>query len=257
MKSMFAVFFSMFFAVPAVAQTYSPEECKEKFCSLTPKQKCEDKNHGKWKNDACYITRIKWRKRARRPIRTTRVIEKVRIIRVPEKTIIREVSATPSISMSQRQNIEQTPPKEATAEKRWWWIGPGAFALGLYMTDERVFMTGVQGRLVFAVNDRFRVSGLAGYSFWQEQNFLLGAGLDIRLWESLFLISDFNTLWGDFDKLEVKRRYLLVGAGIGWWFGDRADISLRFIFGTKKQVTDCESPDNFVGGNMLTVNVYF
>ncbi|MBU4421410.1 hypothetical protein KKB41_00420, partial [Patescibacteria group bacterium] len=205
---------------------------------------------GEWRDEMCHARELP-------PPKT-----ETRIVKVPEnRTSVSNpiVNVNQQVDVGQKKEPVKTPPLSPKKEepKKWWWIGPGAFALGLYMSDEKEFLTGVEGKLVFALNDRFRVNGLAGYSFWQESDILLGVGFDVRIWQALFTTFTFDSLWGGFDDFTVKRRTWLLGTGLTYWFGNRADISLRFIFGVKNEVGKCEVYDYFVGGSVFSVHVYF
>jgi len=259
-------------------------------CKPTPEQRCLSRG-GKWENGLCMKTKLQVKYRRRRQVKPRVSNElrcfrrggewrdemcharekppvlkpETRVVRIPAKSV---PVASPVVNVNQQVGVQhetekkesvKTPPLSSKKEepKKWWWIGPGAFTLGLYMSDKKEFLTGVEGKLTFALNDRFRVNGLTGYSFWQESNVLLGVGFDVRIWQALFTTFTFDSLWGGFDDFTVKRRTWLLGTGLTYWFGNRADISLRFIFGVKNEVGTCDTYDYFVGGSVFSVHVYF
>lgn len=260
------VFFSIFFfIVSANAQPLNNDhflELRREICNSkkkSPQEKCSA-IRGQWKDGYCLKTRVikRWKKR-RCPTCEPKIIQTERIVEKPiEKIVIKKIKECVSCPVIRVEETQRKAIVKKPKDKKWWWTGPGVFALGLYMSPEKEFQVGVQGKLVFALNDRFRVSGMLGGGVWQDPSLLIGSGLDIRLWKNLFLTTTFNTLWGDYDGLRVARRHLLLGSGVSYWFLNRIEVSFQFIFGTKKKTVACQgTPDVFVGGNFLSANIHF
>ena len=100
----------------------------------------------------------------------------------------------------------------------------------------------------------------AGLGPWQESkpNLLVGAEGSIRLWNRLFLNAGIETVWGGFQGLTVHRRIYLAGLGPEFWIGERANVSLHFVFGMRDNVYSCSTDlGKFTAGNMLQINLYF
>lgn len=256
----------VFFAVSPSASA----EPAGKWCVPKPKSpalECRGKG-GKWKNGMCFVvkTKIKTQYKMKIETRTQTVIVKeptIKIINVPAYQPSQSVSVNQEQKLIQAASVQSVNGviKKKKADYKWWWMGPGIFVLGTW-AGEKDFIVGGLGKLVFAVNRRFRVAGLigAGLGPWQESkpNLLIGAEGSIRLWRWLFLNAGLETVWGGFRGLSVHRRIIFAGLGPDFWIGERADISLHFVFGTRDDVYSCGTDlGKFTAGNMLQMNLYF
>jgi len=261
------------------------EPCKAR--EKTPEEKCKAA-HGKWTGDMCVKTRI-MKKRIIRRVETPAVPpvdfelqcyrrngewrdglcygkrEPAPVTPPPAKPVVvkqeQRVTVKNTTLVPPKPNLPLPPPKKAEKGK-WWWIGPGVWALGLW-AGEKDFVPGIYGSLVFAINQRFRVAGNigVGYGPWQENGRLdvwVGGTFAVRAYKGLFVNFGVETMWGGFDGLSVHRRMLATSAGPEYWFGDRASISLRFLVGLHDNVSDCQiKSGQVVGGNLFTTTVYF
>ena len=264
MKKAVLALLVIFVASPVLAQPYTQRECREKFCRkkpLSPRQKCKRKR-GRWIQGVCYITKIRRIKSAPeiRRVTTERVITRpiYKVIKVPvqKTTIIREVL------VREPTDTKDEPKKETPKTKDWWWFGPGAFAFGSYMSKDRFFLAGPQVKLAFALSDRFRISGTMGFAFWQKHPLLVGAQFEVRVIQNLYAQFGIETGWGDFEELgelAIKQRFFLGTIGLEYWIFDKASIALSFPLGFNERVIDCEeeTKGNFIGGNMLSIFIYF
>jgi len=158
-----------------------------------------------------------------------------------------------------------TPAAVATEKPKWFFIGPGVWALGTYMSPHD-FMLGPYVALMFAVNYRFRLGANIGVGFgpWEPEdqgkvNLWLGALAGIRAYKGLFIDLGLESVWGGFSGLTTHRRMFFFSVGPEYWFGDRGSISLRFIFGVWDEVCRCVrgTKTDFAGGNIFSATFYF
>jgi len=230
---------------------------------------------GRWDEKKGYC--IKCEKKAKKVVKKHRKPARRRVktpASQPVKTVIVRRSGTPIIiKQEQRQTIEapsaQTTKPAGEAPKpssKWWFAGPGVWILGTYMSPKD-FMVGVHGSLVFAPHDRFRLGGNIGIGFgpWEDNgkvNLWIGLLAGIRAYKGLFVDLGLESVWGGFSGLTVFRRMFFFSFGPSYWFGDRGNISLRFILGVRDEVCPiCGRPSevqsSFAGGNLLTATLYF
>lgn len=270
---------ALLMAIPSLAFG-KDEKCRP--CVKTPQQKCKEAR-GKWVGDMCVKTRIIRRVKTRpAPLEGFELqcyrrggewrdgLCYARNAPVPVVMPSANSSAVANSRLSVVVRNATTPAATKTAngngkvkksDYQWWWIGPGVFVLGTW-AGEKDFIVGASGKLVFAVNKRFRVAGLvgAGLGPWQESkpNILVGAEASIRLWNWFFLNAGLETVWGGFQGLSVHRRIFFAGIGPDFWIGERANISLHFLFGTRDDVTSCSTDlGKLTIGNLLQINIYF
>lgn len=244
---------------------YKGELCKAP--ELSPAEKCR-RAGGRYVNGLCMVTRRVVKRVVEKSPPEVKVVE--RVVEKPVERIVKvPVPAPPApITITQEQKVvappqkkDDCPPAKLAVKKkdRWWWMGPGIFFLGLWAGEKDVTF-GPYATLVFAINDRFRVGGGLGlgYSPWRDLGLLLNAYGAVRAYRSLYLDFGLETLWSEFDGLSVRRRFVAGSIGPEYWFGERASVSLRFLFGVHDIVNNCkDNSGKFSAGNLLTATMYW
>jgi hypothetical protein len=209
---------------------------------------------GKWQDGLCY-------KQIVEPIVPVREQAVMPVVIKQEQNIILQPAESKKVLVSPIASSAVSPAANNKNEK-WWWIGPGIWAMGLW-AGEKDFVAGPYGTLIFAINHRFRVAGFIGAGFgpWQKDgitNVWLGGYGAVRAYNGLFINFGVETVWGGFDGLSVYRRMLAVSAGPEYWFNNRASISLRFLVGVRDDVRECLiKSGQITGGNIFTTALYF
>jgi len=242
-------------------------------CKLANKKKiiCEYRG-GKWKNGKCvYKKRRRTVKRRyfrvkRKPCNCKRIIRKtVRIVNSCNTKVVvigcilkkEELKKVAPIVL-----IQNIPPKIEVVKKSDffdWDLGAGAFALGIFNTQESRFLTGFYGSAVFRLWDRISLSGFFGGSVWQDTNIYISNAVGFRIYKRLSLTGGLHLLLGDFAGSRVRRRLIFGSVGAEYLFIKRINVSLETLFGLKSFVPPAcyEQVNDFMIGVMLKTTIYF
>jgi len=266
MQKLLVVFSIFLFSFSALAEAKICPECRDADKEL----KCR-RAWKKWisKSKKC----VPYKRKARKN-RTKTIIEKMII----KETIIREVpkSAPVIVNVTQKQDapatlrsgMAQKSSQAITAagfsdgdELKWWNIGTGVYALGLWAGALKDLFTGHFIALSFGLGDRVRIGGMLGYAFspfYEPHNLLVGGHFGIRLIGRLFLLLTLDSLWADFDGGTVRQRIFAGGIGFEYWPKKWASFSLRINVGYRNQIPPCGEEIGFVtAGNSLALGLHF
>jgi hypothetical protein len=263
---------------------------KREFCQTVPKspeEKCKERG-GKWDDGLCVKSQVKKvvvRKKRRPPPAPPVIVnapppcpscpacEKCKECKKcapckPCEAKSSPVTVSQKVTLAPPRFIESPPlpkPVKRAAplppkKEKWWWIGPGVFAAGIW-TGEKDFFFGPYGSLAFAINQRFRVEGHIGMSHspvMKDLGLWLGVYGAVRAYKGLFVDFGIETFWSRFQSLTVKRRIVAASVGPEYWFNNHVSISLRFLLGVEDTIESCkELSGRFTAGNLLTIAAYF
>lgn len=227
---------------------------------------------GKWKNGKCIYKKIRRKRRKRRYFRVKRRAcnckRSIRVIKIVNscKPSVVVIANNPvkkeSVKVVPTVLITPVTPKVKIIKKSdffSWDVGAGGFALGLFNTGEKQFLTGFYGTSVIRLWDRISFSGFLGGSVWQDANLYIASIVGARVYKQLTLTAGFHAFFGDFTGSRIGRRLLLGSIGIEYLFKKRLNVSLESLFGLKSFVPPLcyDQENNFMLGIMLKVSIFF
>ena len=166
---------------------------------------------GKWKNGKCVY---KKRRRIVKRRRHFRVVRKRRCKKIVRRYVNIINSCKPKViimSCNKEREPKKTvpialiqpvlPKVNIVKDKDFfdWDMGVGTFALGVFNTQEKQFLTGFYGTVVFRLWDRVSLAGFLGGSVWQDTNLYISSKLGARVYKQLTLNAGLHAFFGDFD----------------------------------------------------------
>lgn len=237
--------------------------------SLLRELKCRRKGM-RWHKNRC----LRWKRIKRKANRSVTIVKTAppaeekkqccRVVIMKENVEAKAPAAPLNINLSQKQmtvfGLAQVKKAQPAKKDKWWQIGGGFFVLGLWMNKPVDILLGPYASISSSLSKRFRLSSLIGYGFSpkEEHYLLLGGNLGVRTVGNLWIVAGLDTIWAQFDGMEVNTRIFLGNLGSDYWPVSWLKLGVRVNFGYKHQVTDCAGKlGNFVGGNMLSVSLHY